>query len=216
MMKIFLFFVASLIVDCQQSNGQSVSGLADISISCLPSFKFNPRKFGYHVTLPADIDSVTITAVPISNSSTISMTKDGHEFKNTMRLNNGRNSVVIGVTAPGENIKLNYVLNLVVFRSKKSDLLNVEFSSGDLSIPFSQTILNYDLYVRQGIDSISILDVSTSAKANIKYIYAGSETKSKFYVSPGSSILKILVTANDQETVKTYTFKIWKDPWIFV
>ena len=87
-------------------------------------------------------------------------------------------------------------------KSTDASLKNIELSSG--SIEFSSDKDTYDLTVDYSVSSIEIKGVSNDGKASVK-IEGDTNLKE------GDNVIKLVVTAEDGKTTKTYTLNIKRE-----
>lgn len=154
--------------------------------------QFTSNILDYTVNVEKDITTITLTATAPSKVEIF-----GHTGEQT--LNYGANNFAITVSPEGiENVSETY--NITVNRAKNTDatLSALTVSNGLLDPTFTPDTQEYALDVANEIATINITATTNDANATVAGI--GEKT-----LNAGENIFKIIVTAQDGITTKTYT-----------
>jgi hypothetical protein len=159
---------------------------------------FHPDTVAYTLAVPNEVDTITVTAVPNVEASTV--TGDGKK-----PLNVGNNPFSITVTAEDGTVR---VYTLVVKRSvlpiRDATLKSLTTDRGDVTPTFHPDTVTYSLSVQHEIDTVTIIAVPNAETSAV----AGDGKQSLTYGS--SNIFEIRVTAEDG-TEMTYTLRVTRN-----
>ena len=156
---------------------------------------FAPDINNYAVTVSNSVSELNINAIPENERAIV--TGDGK-----VSLNVGRNVIPIIVQAQDGSVN---EYDLIVYRSEANDATLQSLSvTGQNFIPiFNKLTENYEMEIGSEIDELEVIAVPTDSGATVKI------SGNKNLVS-GENTIKILVTAPDKITTKTYTIKVTK------
>ena len=168
---------------------------------------FKPDITSYNVTVPNDIEKITIYATAKNSKDTIV----GNGNKS---LKVGQNKCEIKVTSEDKKTSKTYVIN--VTRKEKEEeseeennenkendqkisegLKNIEIKEANLSPNFSQDVYSYEVTVPSGTERIEINAEATSDDVEIEIV--GNEE-----LKQGENIITILANNKKDDTTSTY------------
>jgi len=161
---------------------------------------FNKNTTNYILTVDSSVSKLNMTIVPEHSKATYYITGN----KNFAY---GDNTLKIVVTA--EDRKTTKTYNIIVTKAEdigasNAYLSNIIIGNTNLTKEFNTNTLTYNLKeVESDIKSIDIKAFPLDAKATVNII--GNEN-----LIEGENIIKIIVTAQDEKTKKTYTLKVNK------
>ena len=160
---------------------------------------FNKNITEYYLIVDLSVENIQITATPTDNKAKINI-------KGNRKLDEGENTITITVTAEDETTKNYYIY---VTRIDNVELANAELAT--LEIPgfsiypsFKSNIFSYNLNISENIDSIDITAIPQREKATV--LIEGKEN-----LQEGENIIKIVVTAEDGTTIRTYKINTYID-----
>ena len=168
------------------------------------SFTFSRSKVDYTVEVEADVEKITISAVPESNKAKVT----GIEGEKTLKY--GDNKFEIKVTAENETVKL-YTLTVKRKDDRDSNNYLKSLTVDNGTLVFDKETLTYTFDVNYDVEKVKITAIAESDLA--KVTGDGEKTLKK-----GSNKFEIKVTA-ENETVKTYTVtinKLEKDETVYI
>ncbi|MDL2274064.1 cadherin-like beta sandwich domain-containing protein, partial [Oscillospiraceae bacterium OttesenSCG-928-G22] len=184
------------------STNAALSGLT-ISSGTLSPY-FSADTISYTATVPNSVSSVTIGATAKDSKASIS----GDTGAKSLSV--GQNTFNIVVTAEDETTTKTYTV--VITRetappaaSTDATLSGLTISSGTLSPAFSADTTSYTATVPNSVSSVTIGATAKDSKASIS-----GDTGAKS-LSVGQNTFKIVVTAEDGTTTKTYTVVITRE-----
>lgn len=146
----------------------------------------------YYLAVDLEVEKIKVTATPIDNAATVIV------LGNT-NLKAGKNTITINVKAEDGTVKKYYIY---VTKSENIEKANAQLKSlkvkdFDLSPNFQSDIDTYHLNIQEEIDKIEIIAEPEMEKATVN-ISGNTNLKE------GDNLIKIEVTAEDGETIKTY------------
>ena len=156
---------------------------------------FDPDINYYAVTVPNSINNVEINAVKENVDAKV-------EGLGVHNLDIGRNLIQINVTSKDGIIN---TYTLVIYRSGNSDatLSSLNIKNQKYYPIFNKNEENYELEVSSDINNLEIDAIPTDPNSNVNI--SGNKN-----LITGENIIKIVVTAPDNITSKTYTIKVNK------
>ncbi|MDD4048460.1 MAG: cadherin-like beta sandwich domain-containing protein, partial [Clostridia bacterium] len=168
------------------------------------------------------IEEITVTPIPEDAKASLTVTINGSEMVGVEgnyqgTLNTGVNNIAIEVTAEdGETVKTYTITLTRVSISNNANLSNLIIDNGTLAPVFDRDITNYMALVSNAIEEITVTPILEDAKAALIVTINGSETVGvggnyQATLNTGVNNIAIEVTAEDGETVKTYTVNITRD-----
>lgn len=164
---------------------------------------FDPGITDYRITVPFDVDHLSLSTEPDHSGSDVSVSGTGLEV--------GSNTVTITVTAENGSTRLytitatreqdpNYVPN------DDARLADLKPNHGRLSPEFDAKVREYVVYVPFETTSIRIKGTARDTRA--QDVSGGSTTK----LDVGDNLMKIKCTAEDGETFRVYQVHVWRMP----
>lgn len=161
---------------------------------------FNPNVTNYTLTVPS-----TITNLNMSVAVEQSGAKYWIEGDENLQL--GNNTVTITVTAPSGAKKTYTIIVTKAEDTKKANaLLNSLVIEGyELSPEFSSEVFEYNIgKINSDVEKLNILTFTASDKAKV-------EIQGNEILNEGENSIKIVVTAEDGNTIKEYIIKYDKE-----
>lgn len=146
----------------------------------------------YYLTTDLKVEQITVTATPSDEKAKVTVTGN-------KKLKEGKNIITITVKAEdGTNKKYYiYVTKVDDVEKANADLKSLEITNYDLSPKFKANIYQYNLNIGEDIQTLEIK--AEAEKENAKVEIEGNSN-----LQEGENIIKIKVTAEDGETVRTY------------
>lgn len=156
---------------------------------------FDPDINYYVVTVQNSISNVEINAVKENVDAKV-------EGLGVHNLDIGRNLIQINVTSKDDIVN---TYTLVIYRNGNSDatLSSLNIKNQKYYPIFNKNEENYELEISSDIDSLEIEAIPTDINSNV--VISGNKN-----LKTGKNIIKIVVTAPDKITSKTYTIKVNK------
>lgn len=175
----------------------SNSGIASVDTGSI--FIQNPGSSGSITITANSIGTATISVVASSEFATMDEEILEGQTK-TITVNVVERPINNQTPTPQPQVP---IVNIpTVPKSTDASLKNIELSSG--SIEFSSDKDTYDLTVSYDVSSIEVKGISNDGKASVK---VEGDTNLK----EGDNVIKLVVTAEDGTTTKTYTLNIKRE-----
>lgn len=154
--------------------------------------EFDKNTTEYYLVVDLSISKINVTAKTVDN-------KAKWAIYGNKNLKEGENTVTINVTAE-DGTKKEYYIH--VTKVDNVEMANAELESLDIQgfslyPSFKSNIYSYNLNINQEISNLDITAVPQNAKAKVEI--EGNEN-----IHEGENIIKINVTAENEETVRTY------------
>ncbi|RNB81067.1 hypothetical protein EDM59_23050 [Brevibacillus nitrificans] len=175
---------------------------------------FDPSTYQYSVTIPYKEMSLTITPTGKHEKATIKVegipvtSGQGYAVNN---LGVGEKQIKIEVTAENSSVQ-EYFLDITrEAASTDADLDELELSSGTLSPAFSADETNYTTSVPNSVSKLTITPTASDSNASVNIngvLVVNGTTSAPIALKVGSNPITVLVTAEDDETTKTYTIDV--------
>ena len=182
-----------------KSTDATLSALSITGQTISPTFTSTNET--YSLTVPYSVSSVTVNAT--KNDSKASLTGTGSK-----NLSVGNNPLKVVVTAEDGVTKKTYTINVTreaaPVLSTDATLSNLEVSGYTISPAFTSANETYTLTVPNDATSVTVLPTKNDSKAS--YVITGNTG-----LSVGSNAVKVVVTAEDGVTKKTYTINVTRE-----
>jgi hypothetical protein len=146
---------------------------------------FDPDTTTYYTTVSSDVKRLDVVAQPSSKFSTLSI-------ENNEALAIGENTVRIKVTAENGDVK---IYKMIVYRMSDESSLE-SLSVTDKPIKLTPNKYSYDVYI------------TSQDHIRVDYTTTGDKSKSRVEFSQDSTLIKIIVTAEDDRVNSTYEVKV--------
>lgn len=162
---------------------------------------FSKTIYNYSVTVGADVNSLTVTAVPEHSKATVSISGNTN-------LKEGDNTITVRVTAQDKKTVKTY--KIIVTKTDDPVKSNAYLKSlfvTDLTLnpEFSSEVFEYDLgTISNSVDKLDITAFSVNENAKVDII--GNDN-----LVTGENTIKIIVTSENGKMQKTYTLKVIKE-----
>jgi len=160
---------------------------------------FNQNTTEYYLIVDLSVENIQVTAIAADNKAKVAV-------KGNKMLEEGENTITITVTAEDETTKNYYIY---VTKIDNIELANAELAS--LEIPgfsiypsFKSNIFSYNLNINESINNIEITATPQREKATV--LIEGNEN-----LQEGENLIKIIVTAEDGTTIRTYKINTYID-----
>lgn len=184
--------------------------------------KFVADTYNYSVTIPEGTASITFTAVPVNEYST--MTIDGVELKSgtasaPIEPLTPKSTVVIEVTAQDGKTKAKYTVTVtnrnMIGKNNNADLESLRVDYGSMFPRFQPAVIDYEVGVKDDTSSVNIYPIPWEATSTVE-VFAGTKKLGDYYNNYASALVDgendfmVKVTAEDGKTVKEYTMKVYR------
>lgn len=193
----------------------TLAGLTLSAGKLSPAFK--ETVLNYTTNVLNGVDDITVTpkatdanaVVKVNNQTVVSGKPSA-----AIPLAIGSNTIKVIVT---ENGKATVTYTLLVIRggSTNANLSNLVTNISALTPLFKQSVLNYTVTVINAITNIKIIptveDVTATVKVNGTAVASGKSSVA-IDLAPGTNVINIEVTAQDNETVQMYTVRVNRIP----
>ena len=158
---------------------------------------FRRMTTSYSVTVPSDVEEISIYAYPNDSKATVTGT-------GAKKLTDTENTFSVKVTAEDKKTTKTYTLTVKKQEEEKEDedevfeaLTNIEITGIELDPMFDKTIFEYNISVPSGTKS---LDITTEkANENIEVEIIGNED-----LQEGENVITILARAPEKDQTATY------------
>lgn len=195
------------------STDATLSGLAVSQGTLSPTFASGTTS--YSVNVVSSVTSINIT--PTVNQANATVTVNGTTTTSgsaqTIPLAVGSNTIQVVVTAQDGSMKT-YTITVIRDASTNATLSALTISAGTLSPTFSSNTVNYSSNVSNSTTSITITPTSADSTATITVngtAMTSGSSSSSIPLAVGTNTMKVIVTAQDGNTTKTYTLDITRE-----
>ncbi|MBB6672965.1 cadherin-like beta sandwich domain-containing protein [Cohnella nanjingensis] len=195
---------------------QDLDANANLSALSISSGTLTPNFNSATISYTASVGNATnsITVTPTSADVNASITVNGTAVISgagqSVFLNTGSNTISVVVTAQDGLSTKTYTLTVTRAASSNANLSGLSISSGTLTPVFSAGTTSYTASVGSSVTSIdvtpTIADSNATVKVNGSATASGSARTVPLIV--GSNTVTILVTAQDGNTIKSYTIDV--------
>lgn len=191
-------------------NGKNVN-LKTLSVTP-GTLVFNAETINYSVEVAASVDSILVNATPVDETAVVTI--NGAAAPENIPLDYGQNIILIVVTSADNTAVKDYaiIVNRINNISHNANLQGLGVNNGALSPAFSANTLAYTTEVANSIDAIDITPVAASAASKI-FIDGNPVASNAAYngsLNAGMNIFTIVVTAEDNTTLKTYSLVVYR------
>lgn len=154
--------------------------------------EFNKDNTKYYVVTDLNTEQIKVTAIPAHEKATITISGN-------TKLKEGKNTITINVKAEDGTTKTYYIyVNKVDNIAMANAMLqSLQVTNYSIYPSFKPTIYNYNVDIKEDIKKLEIMANAENEKATI--VIEGNEE-----LKEGENIIKVIVTAEDGATVKTY------------
>ena len=182
------------------SSNNNLSGLSVTGYKLVPTFE--KGNLNYSVTIPYNVNEVTVKAIKEENSSTISITGNTN-------LKVGSNKVTVKVVAEDGSIK-NYIITVNKQQKPKEEQNNTANKSSNNNLSsFGNELLNekldkdvtkYEITVPYSLEKLDLKPIAASNKSKVK-------VTGDLNLKVGKQVIKVDVTA-ENGNVRTYEITV--------
>jgi tRNA threonylcarbamoyladenosine modification (KEOPS) complex Pcc1 subunit len=196
----------TIVVTRPISSDATLSALTISNVTLSPTF--NSTTTSYTASVANSIGSVTVTPTANESHASIAITvNDTPVNSSTISLSVGANAIVVIVTAQDGTTK---TYTIVVTRPISSDatLSALTFSSGPSNFLFNSGTTSYTDAVANRFDSVTVTPIANESNATIKVnntTVTSGTASNLINLNVGPNTITIVVTAQDRQTIKTYT-----------
>lgn len=159
--------------------------------------EFNKETTEYYVVTDLNTKEIKVTAIPVDEKATVTISGN-------TKLEEGENTITINVKAEDGTNKVYYIyVNKVDNIAMANAMLqSLQVTNYSIYPSFKPTIYNYNIDIKDGIEKIEIIAKPENEKSTIAI--EGNEN-----LKQGENIIKVIVTAEDGVTVRTYKIKAY-------
>lgn len=146
----------------------------------------------YYLTVDLETDKINIEAYSDSEKASV-------DIQGNNDLQEGENKIEVVVTAEAGNQKTYYIYVTKIDNAKmaNANLKTLEVENFSIYPDFKRNIYNYNLTINKDIKKLNITAKPENEKSKIEII--GNEN-----LKEGDNFIKVIVTAEDGKTTKTY------------
>lgn len=154
--------------------------------------EFDKNTTEYYLVVDLSVNKLKITASTVDN-------KAKWAIYGNKNLKEGENTITINVTAENGTKKEYYIHVTKVdnIEMANAELENLDIQGFSLYPSFKSNIYSYNLNINQEVSNLEIIAVPQNEKAKVEI--EGNEN-----LHEGENIIKINVTAENEETIRTY------------
>lgn len=179
----------------KESDNANLKNLSLDGIDIAPEFKYYTTE--YTAVVGLKVDKITVIAEAEDMDATVTVTGN-------RELQEGENIITITVEAEAGNTK---TYTIVVTKTSNEQAMNAKLKSlivqgFNIYPSFQGNIYNYNLNVNEEITKLEIL--AETENENATYEIEGNEN-----LEEGDNIVKIIVTAEDGETISEYKLNVY-------
>ncbi len=180
---------------------------------------FTTATTSYTVNLPATSPSIILT--PTTSDPTATLTVNGNVLASgapspAINLNTGVNIITVIVTAQDGVTSKTYTVKVTRGPSINASLASINPSIGPLTPTFLSGTFSYTLNVSNVTASMTVRPVTIDANATIKVngasVTPGTSSSPIVLIEGATTLISIVVTAQDGVTKKTYTVAVTRAP----
>lgn len=173
---------------------------------------FSGTMFTYSTTVSNVVSNITFSPTASDIKATISVNGNVLSGKGiSMPLSLGQNTISFVVTAQDGSTSKTYTVIVYRLLSSNASLSSLTISKGKLSPAFSGAVTSYSTTVSDTTEFIVVNPVPSDSNAKIKVDWMDlSGTGAGLYVNAGQNTIKIVVTAQDGLTTKTYVLNVYR------
>ncbi|MBC6413985.1 MAG: cadherin-like beta sandwich domain-containing protein [Chromatiales bacterium] len=185
---------------------------------------FNPQRFVYQVAVGEMVNTITLQATATTDS-VITIRSDGIGAQATTDISSisvdisltksDITRITIEVSEPDGRKTEIYMLTVAPY-SKDTSLSNLTVSAGTLMPVFTSSTLTYKVSVANTTKTITVTPTTTNENATITVdgntVFNDSQSGDIKLTEGGVTTITIVVTAQDDETKRTYTIAVDRAP----
>lgn len=181
----------------QKSSEARLSSLKVDKEGLTPEFDKNITE--YYLIVDLNVKQIKITTNTVNEKATVTI-------QGNKNLKDGQNTVTINVVAEDgtENTYYIYVTKVDSVELANAELESLEIEAYSLYPSFRSNIYSYNININENITSLNINPTAKSQNASV--VIEGNTNLKK-----GENLIKIIVTAEDDITVKTYKINVYID-----
>jgi|GEM_PF-1294438 len=179
---------------------------------------FNPLVQTYKAAVVNTVTSIKITPTAAMNNTVIQVngkTVISGQPSASIPLAVGTDTIKVVVTAQDKKTTRPYTIIITRAPSAIDNLSNLAITKVTLNPAFKTTTLAYNDTVANSVTYVNVTPTATDATAVIRVngiIVASGKTSPIVELAPGANTIKVLVTAQDKKTAKTYITNIYRTP----
>lgn len=172
----------------------------------------------YQVTVPHEVEQVSVTAAVYEERSTLKIqdrTVLSGQASHPISIHVGDNTVPVEVTGHDGTTKKLYTIHVVREPSRDARLLNIAISPGMMKPAFSSETTDYQVELEHQYDQLSVTDLVYSPNAVMSVTGATYDALTGIYATPiqvGNHTVEIKITAQDGLNHTIYKLKIHRKP----
>lgn len=201
-----------------------VSTAADANLSAITlstgtlSPAYNPLTQTYTATVPNNVTSITTTPTVEQTGATVTVNGKAvasGTASQAIPLVVGANTITYSVTSTDKTVVRPYTVVVTRGASTNALLTGLSISKGTLTPVFSSSVLKYTATVANSVTYVTFTPIAADPTAVIKVngiIVASGKASAIVALAPGANVIKTVVTAQDNATVKTYTTTVTRTP----
>jgi len=210
--------------EAQDSNNANLNGLAVTGYDLDPAFDADTTE--YDVNIPNEVSSVDITATTDDSNATFKINETAATSGTAVTVDNlavGENQITLEVTAEDQSTVKTYTLTVIRAESSggsggssqsSADLNGLAVTGYDLDPAFDAATTEYDVNIPNEVSSVEITATTADSSATLQINGSAAESGAAVTVDSlavGENQIAVEVTAEDQNTVKTYTLTVIRD-----
>lgn len=156
-------------------------------------------------------DTATITPTVTPDGATVTWSTNDESIAtvvNGVVTGRGVGSAIITATIDDKSTTCNVTVTakqIVIGKGTDATLKSIAIKNGTFDKTFSPDVLEYSISVEQAVKSLTFSPVPVTNDSNANYQIAGNDNLKN------GSVVKVIVTAEDGKTIKTYKFNIVKE-----
>ena len=178
---------------------------------------FEPGITSYSMTVANSVSSVSVFPRAANANATVSVKVNGVEAPadNIPLTEGGTTVITLLVTAQDGTTTRTYTIRVTRVPSSLSanlDLAGLTISGGSLNIDFEPGITSYSVAVANSVSSVSVFPRAANADATVSVKVNGVEAPADNIplTEGGTTVINVVVTAQDGSTSKTYTITVFR------
>ena len=152
---------------------------------------FTPATYHYHVTVPFNVEQITVNGIPRDLRATVSGNRE-------YPLAVGNTVISLQVTAANGISTSNYQITVNRIGNNNANLQEITLTRGTLIPEFSPDTTQYEVHLTGSLHQLTISSVASDTNAVIQ----GNGT---YTITTGEHRISLTVTAQDSVTTKQYT-----------
>ena len=170
----------------------------------------------YTMTVDNSVASISLDLVTAHGSATVVVTANGVEAPaDNIPLTEGGSTVItVVVTAQDGRTTKTYTIRVSRAPSANADLAGLTVSEGSLDSDFEPGTTSYSVAVANSVSSLSVFPRAANANATVTVKVNGVEAPADNIplTEGGTTVITLLVTAQDGTTTRTYTIRVTRAP----